>query len=108
MKGTVMTNTQLSVLFFLQLSVILAVCRLVGFLAKRVGQPQVVGEMIAGVLLGPTFLGLFFPTIQKQLFPGGVPMSILYASSQVGLTLYMFLIGLEFDTNLIRSRLRSA
>jgi len=47
-----MTNSELAILFFIQLAVILGVCRLVGFLAKRVGQPQVVGEMIAGVLLG--------------------------------------------------------
>lgn len=103
-----MSNSQLAILFFLQLAVILGVCRIVGFLAKRVGQPQVVGEMIAGVLLGPTLLGLLLPQVQKNLFPVGAPMSILYASSQVGLVLYMFLIGLEFDTNLIRNRLRSA
>ena len=48
------------------------------------------------------------PGLQHRVFPGGVPMSILYACSQVGLVLYMFLIGVEFDTNLIRQRLRSA
>ena len=103
-----MSNTELAVLFFLQLAVILVVCRLVGFLAKKVGQPQVVGEMIAGVLMGPSLFGLLLPHLQHQVFPSGVPMSILYASSQVGLVLYMFLIGVEFDTNLIRRRLRSA
>jgi len=103
-----MSNAELGILFFLQLAVILGICRLVGFLARKIGQPQVVGEMIAGVLLGPSLFGLFWPGLQQQLFPKGPSMSILYASSQVGLVLYMFLVGVEFDTNLIRSRLRSA
>ncbi len=103
-----MSNSALTILFFLQLAVILGICRLVGYLAKWVGQPQVVGEMIAGVLLGPSLFGLLLPGLQHQIFPSGVPMSILYASSQVGLVLYMFLIGADFDTNLIRNRLRSA
>src|SRR5438876_3232294 len=103
-----MSNSELAILFFLQLAVILGVCRLVGFLARKIGQRQVVGEMIAGVLLGPSLFGLLWPGLQHRVFPSGVPMSILYASSQVGLVLYMFLIGVEFDTNLIRQRLRSA
>jgi Kef-type K+ transport system membrane component KefB len=102
------SNTELAIRFFLQLAVILGVCRLVGFLARKIGQPQVVGEMIAGVLMGPSLFGLLLPDWQHQLFPTGAAMSILYASSQVGLVLYMFLIGVEFDTNLIRRRLRSA
>jgi len=102
------SNAELSILFFLQLAVILGVCRVVGFLASRIGQPQVVGEMIAGVLMGPSLFGLLLPGLQHQIFPKGPAMSILYASSQVGLVLYMFLIGVEFDTNLIRRRLHSA
>ena len=52
-----MTNFQVSIHFFLALAVILIVCRLVGRAVYRLGQPQVVGEMIAGVLLGPSLLG---------------------------------------------------
>lgn len=103
-----MSNAELVILFFLQLAVILGICRLVGFLASKIGQPQVVGEMIAGVFMGPSLFGLLLPGLQRQVFPQGIPMSILYASSQVGLVLYMFLIGVEFDTNLIRHRLRGA
>ncbi|HEY0601841.1 MAG TPA: cation:proton antiporter [Herpetosiphonaceae bacterium] len=103
-----MSNSELSIHFFLQLTVILAICRLVGYLAQKIGQPQVVGEMIAGVLMGPSLLGLLWPDVQQQIFPKGPSMSIIYASSQVGLVLYMFLIGVEFDTNLIRQRIRSA
>src|SRR5579884_413520 len=102
-----MSNAQLAIQFSLQLAAILAACRIVGLLAKRIGQPQVVAEMIAGVLLGPSLLGIFLPGWQQALFPKQ-SMSIIYAVSQIGLVLYMFLIGVEFDTNLIRSRLRSA
>jgi Kef-type K+ transport system membrane component KefB len=103
-----MSNSELAIRFFLQLTIILGVCRLVGLLAKKIGQPQVVGEMIAGVMMGPSLLGLLMPTWQQQLFPKGPAMSIIYSASQVGLVLYMFLIGVEFDTDLIRRRLRSA
>ncbi len=103
-----MSNSELSILFFLQLAIILGICRLVGFLARKIGQPQVVGEMIVGVLMGPSLFGLLLPDLQHQIFPKGASMSILYASSQVGLVLYMFLIGVEFDTNLISRRIHSA
>jgi len=102
-----MTGPQLSVAFFLQMFVILAVCRIVGTLARRIGQPQVVGEMIAGVLLGPSLLGLFFPGLQKQLFPPD-SLKILYVGSQLGVGLYMFLVGVEFKRDLFASRVRSA
>jgi Kef-type K+ transport system membrane component KefB len=102
-----MSPFELSVLFFLQLAFILTVCHLVGWVARLFGQPQVVAEMIAGVLMGPSLLGLLLPDVQAFLFPAG-SKSILYAVSQVGLVLYMFLVGLEFDVELIRHRLRSA
>lgn len=102
-----MSNNDLAIHFFLQLAFIVATCRVVGLLAKRIGQPQVVAEMIAGVLMGPSLLGLLLPGVQAQLFPKA-SMSIIYAVSQVGLVLYMFLIGLEFQVDLIRQRLRSA
>ena len=102
-----MSSFELSVLFFLQLAFILTVCRIVGWLAKWAGQPQGVAEMIAGVIMGPSLLGWLFPAVQAWLFPTDVK-GLLFAVSQVGLVLYMFLVGLEFDTNLIRNRLRSA
>ncbi len=102
-----MTNFDLSIRFFLQLAVIILVCRAVGSVAKRAGQPQVVSEMIAGVLLGPSLLGLFFPEIQSYLFPKA-SMSIIFSVSQLGLVLYMFLVGLEFNKNIITSNLRRA
>jgi Kef-type K+ transport system membrane component KefB len=101
------TNIELSMQFFLQLAFILGVCRLVGLVARRLGQPQVVAEMVAGVVMGPSIFGALIPGLQGHLFPRA-SMATLYAVSQMGLVLYMFLIGLEFDTNLIRKRLRSA
>lgn len=104
----VVSNSVLSLHFFIQLAVILLACRLVGQLVKKLGQPQVVGEMIAGVLLGPSLLGLVWPGLEHRLFPAGPSMSILYAASQVGLVLYMFLVGVNFDAGLIRHRIRNA
>ncbi len=94
--------------FFLELAVILGTCRVVGLLAKRVGQPQVVGEMIAGVLLGPSLLGRIAPDIQHHVFPPGQANTVLYTMAQIGLVLYMFLIGLNFDVNLIKHRAGTA
>jgi len=94
--------------FFLQLTVILAACRLAGVIAQRVGQPQVVGEMIAGVVLGPSLLGRIAPDLQAALFPTGTSNLVLYTVAQVGLVLYMFIIGLNFDVEHIRQRAGTA
>ena len=102
-----MSNFEISSHFFFQLAFILAICRIVGLAARKIRQPQVVAEMIAGALMGPSFFGLFFPDLQSRLFPKD-SMTILYAVSQMGLVLYMFLVGLEFRSDLIRQRLRSA
>ena len=97
----------LSAAFFLQMAVILIACRLVGLLAKKIGQPQVVGEMIAGVLLGPSLLGYLWPDSAKLIFTHE-SRGILYAGAQLGVGLYMFLVGLEFNTGHFKSRARSA
>jgi Kef-type K+ transport system membrane component KefB len=93
--------------YFLQMAAILFTCRVVGWLGRKIGQPQVVGEMIAGVLLGPSLLGLFFPEWSAKLFTQET-RGILYAGAQLGVGLYMFLVGMEFKTELFRSRARSA
>ncbi len=103
-----MAPAQLSVLFFMQLFAIVAVSRGVGWLAKRyLGQPQVVGEMIAGVLLGPSLLGLLAPEWQTLLFPKET-RGLLYAVAQLGVGLYMFIVGLGFRADHFRSNARSA
>ena len=80
---------------------------MVGWLAARLGQPQVVGEMIAGVVLGPSVFGALAPGLQAALFPAA-SKPVLFAVCQVGLSVFMFLVGVEFDVGLIKSRLRSA
>jgi Kef-type K+ transport system membrane component KefB len=116
-----MSNFDLVIQLFLQLTVILATCRIVTILGRRyLGQTDVVCEMIAGVMLGPSLLGLIAPEFQQWLFPKlpiitavglKIPnpsMSILYAISQIGLVIYMFLIGLEFNTKLLKHHIKSA
>ena len=92
---------------FLQIAVILITCKICSFIMRRVGQPSVIGEMIAGVFLGPSLLGLLAPDISAWLFP---PASkpVLNEIAQMGLTLYMFTVGLEFRTDLLSQRARSA
>ncbi len=98
---------QLSICFFLQMACILCACRVVGWAARRIGQPQVVGEMIAGVVLGPSLFGLVAPGAQASLFPQAT-LGVLYVGAQFGVGLYMFLVGLEFDRSLFAGRMRSA
>ena len=103
-----MTPAQLSVAFFLQMAVIIAACRLVGWLAKRyLGQPQVVGEMIAGVILGPSLFGLLAPELQAVIFPKEA-RSILFVGAQFGVGLYMFLVGLGFQKDHFKQNATSA
>lgn len=109
-----MNNLQLAIHFFLQIAIILLFCRLVGAVAARLGQPQVVAEMIAGVLLGPSFLGLFWPEIQQWVFPWDKAQTVrdtqsyLFPASQLGLALYMFVVGMEFRVDIVRRRLKSS
>ena len=103
-----MTAAQLSVTFFLQMAVIVAACRAVGWLAQRfLGQPQVVGEMIAGVLLGPSVLGALAPQFTEALFPAD-SRKVLFVGAQFGVGLYMFIVGLTFDRREFASSARSA
>ena len=102
-----MTPFELSVMFFLQMAFILAVCRATAWVFMKIGQSRVVSEMIAGVLMGPSLMGWMFPEFSAYLFPAE-SKAILFSVAQLGLVLYMFLIGVEFDVDLIRKRVRSA
>lgn len=102
-----MTPFEVSMRLFLAIAVILAACRAVGWLARFAGQPQVVAEMVAGLLLGPSLLGLVWPAGQAWLFPDDL-RPVIVSLSQVGVALYMFMVGLEFRSDLFRERLGSA
>jgi Kef-type K+ transport system membrane component KefB len=109
-----MNNLHLAVQFFLQIAVILLFCRLIGGIAARLGQPQVVAEMLAGVLLGPSLFGLLWPEGQHWLFPWDPSQkmrdtqSYLFPAAQLGLALYMFVVGIEFRIDIVQRKLRSA
>lgn len=97
-----------SIHFFLQLAIIIAMCRIVGWLGKKfLAQPQVVGEMIAGVILGPSLFGLLFPEIQAAVFPKETK-SVLYSGAQLGVGLYMFLVGTTLQLEHFKSKAKSA
>jgi Kef-type K+ transport system membrane component KefB len=97
-----------SIHFFLQLAVIIFACRVVGWAGQKfIGQPQVVGEMIAGVILGPSLIGLFWPDLQAAIFPKETK-NVLYAGSQLGVALYMFMVGLKLRLDHFQSKARSA
>ena len=91
----------------LQLIVIIAVSRLFGALFRRFGQPQVCGEIAAGLILGPSLLGGLFPDAFHYVFNPSVG-SIFSILSQLGLILLMFLIGLEFDFSHLAEHRRAA
>ena len=109
-----MNNVHLAVQFFIQLAIILLFCRIVGAIAARLGQPQVVAEMLAGVLLGPSLFGLLLPDAQHWLFPWDTSQkmrdtqSYLFPASQLGLALYMFVVGMEFRIDIVRRKLTSS
>ncbi len=103
-----MSPADLSIHFFAQMALILVTARVVGWLAhKYLMQPQVVGEMIAGVILGPSLFGLVAPDLQAMIFPKD-SQSVLYVLSQFAVGLYMFLVGLEFRTDHFRAQFKSA
>jgi K+:H+ antiporter len=95
-------------IFFLQMFVILAACRLCGWVVRRwLRQPQVIGEMIAGVLLGPSLLGAVAPQVQLFLFPPD-SRPVLNVVAQLGIAVYMFLVGLDFRSDDFKSNAKGA
>jgi Kef-type K+ transport system membrane component KefB len=99
---------KLSITFFMQMAVILATCRVIGWLGQKyLKQPQVVCEMIAGVLLGPSLFGLVAPDLQKIVF-APENKGVLYVGAQFGVGLYMFLVGLGFRTDHFKANVHKA
>lgn len=96
----------LSVLL-LQIIVIVVAARSLGALFHKIGQPSVIGEMFAGILLGPSLLGWVAPTAQTFLFPPD-SLGSLRMLSQIGVILFMFLVGIELDLNHLRKQAHAA
>ena len=90
-------------ILLLQILVILATCRIVGRLFKKIGQPTVIGEIVAGIILGPSVFGYLLPQASAFVFP---EESLFYIKilSQFGLILFMYTIGMELDLTVVRKR----
>ncbi len=91
----------------LQLAVVLAACRIVGELFRRIHQPKVVGEMFAGIMLGPSLLGWVAPHVSAYLFPAS-SLGFLNALSQVGVVVFMFLVGLNINPGELKKESHAA
>jgi len=85
----------------LQVAAVLLVSRVVGMLFRRIGQPQVIGEMVAGILLGPSLLGWAAPSVSHFIFPAS-SLAYLNGISQIGLVFFMFLVGVSLNPKELR------
>lgn len=94
-------------ILLVQIIVIILVARLFGWLFKKIGQPSVIGEIIAGIVLGPSFLGMYFPDFSAALFPEA-SFGNLQFLSQIGLILFMFVIGMELDLKVLQKKAHDA
>ena len=90
-----------------QIITIIVVARFFGWVFRKIGQPSVIGEIIAGIVLGPSLLGLYFPEFSIALFPIQ-SLGNLQFLSQIGLILFMFIIGMELDLKVLQNRAKEA
>src|SRR3989440_3953770 len=102
-RGDIMLTGQI----LLQLVVILVVVQIFGYLSGRIGQQWVIGEILAGLALGPSLLGAFWPGLKIQLFPAAA-LPTLQTLGDIGLVLYMFSLGARLDTHLMVQQSRKA
>ncbi len=94
-------------ILLLQIISIILVARFFGILFNKIGQPAVIGEIIAGIFLGPSFLGHYFPEYAAFLFPEKSLPNLQFLS-QIGLILFMFVIGMELDLKILKNKAKDA
>ena len=92
---------------FLALAIVLIVCRIFGYVATKVGQPRVMGEVIAGLVLGPSLLGAISANWQATFFPTDT-LAAIGTIANLGLIFYMFLVGLEVDRGQLKGKAAQA
>jgi Kef-type K+ transport system membrane component KefB len=96
-------------LFLAQLLLLIAAGRLLGELLQRLGQPAIMGQLIAGILLGPSVFGALLPDLQQRLFPPArEQQAMLQAIAQLGVLLLLVLTGMEADLAVVRNSRRAA
>jgi len=89
--------------FIIQLVIIVFVARVFGYLFTKIRQPSVIGEIVAGIVLGPSLAGMYFPEFSAIVFPAE-SLPFLQFFSQIGLMLFMFIIGMEVDIKTLKNR----
>lgn len=94
-------------ILLLQIITIIVAARIFGFLCKKIKQPTVIGEIAAGIFLGPSFIGMYCPSYSEFLFPVQ-SLGNLQFLSQIGLILFMFIIGMELDINVLKNKAKEA
>lgn len=90
-------------ILLLQIVAILLAAKIFGWIFKRIGQPSVIGEIIAGIVLGPSLIGHYFPGFSEFLFPVE-SLGNLHFLSQIGLILFMFVVGMELDLSVLKKQ----
>ena len=94
-------------LLLFQIITIVLVARIFGWIFRKIGQPSVIGEIIAGIVLGPSLFGMYFPDMKEALFPVA-SLGNLQLLSQIGLILFMFVIGMELDLKVLKNKANEA
>lgn len=94
-------------LLLLQIILILITARIFGWLANKIGQPSVVGEIVAGICLGPSLLGTLWPSGSAFIFPAEGFKNLQFLS-QIGLAFFMFVVGMELDTDKMKNKAHDA
>jgi Kef-type K+ transport system membrane component KefB len=94
-------------ILLLQIITIIIVARFFGWIFRKIGQPSVIGEIIAGIFLGPSLVGMYFPEYSAMLFPTD-SLGNLQFLSQIGLILFMFVVGMELDLKVLKNRANEA
>lgn len=94
-------------ILLVQIITIILVARFFGWVCRKIGQPTVIGEMIAGIVLGPSLIGMYFPEFSAMLFPKD-SLGNLQFLSQIGLILFMFVVGMELDLKVLKNKAHDA